>query len=94
MLKNLKCFLSSKFVKAFSVAFASALIASIGCLTCFAVDSSTPDMTATLQASFNSISNNIMSYIGVALPIALGIVGAVLGIKFAIRFFSSVSKKN
>ena len=92
MLKRIKGFLSSKVGKAFSVASVSALIASIGCLTCFA-EASTPDMTSTLEESFNGMSSSVMSYIGVALPIALGIVAAIFGIKFAISFFQKITHK-
>ena len=96
MLKRIKGFLSSKVGKAFFVALVSALIASIGCLTCFAQESevSMPDMTETLSSSFSTMASNIMGYIGVALPIALTIVGAIVGIKFAINFFTKISHKS
>ena len=94
MLKKLRGFLSSKVGKAFSVASVSALIASIGCLSCFAASEvSVPDMTETLESSFSSMMTNIMGYIGVALPIALSIFAAILGIKLAIHFFGSIAHK-
>lgn len=92
MLKKIKGFLNSKFGKVLSVASVSALIASIGCLQCFA-ESSSPDISSTLTTSFDSMKSDIFTYIGIALPIALGVVGAIFGIKLAIKFFSSIAKK-
>ena len=93
MLKKIKGFLSSKFVKAFSVASVSALIACFGCLTCFAEEVSKPDISGTLTTSFQSIQSDIFSYVGIALPIALGVIGLIFGIKLAIKFFMNVARK-
>ncbi len=93
MLTKIKSFFKSKFGKVLSVASISALIASFGCIQCFALESSSPDISGTLTTSFESMKNDIFTYIGIALPIALGVVGAIFGIKLAIKFFSSIAKK-
>ena len=69
-------------------------IAAMTCLTCFATgdESSTPDLSATLQTSFTTMKNDVLGYIAVILPIALVVVGAFFGIKKAISFFKSTAK--
>ena len=68
-------------------------MAAMTCMSCFAADeSSTPDLSATLQTSFTAVKDDIMGYIAVILPIALVVVGAIWGIKKAISFFKSTAK--
>lgn len=69
-------------------------MAAMTCMSCFATgeESSTPDLSATLQTSFTAVKDDIMGYIAVILPIALVVVGAIWGIKKAISFFKSTAK--
>ena len=68
-------------------------IAAISAVGCFAAeDTTTVDMTATLQSALTDMLANIMKYLGVCLPIALTVFGLYFGIKWAINFFKGVAK--
>lgn len=85
---------NSKALKWLSVTAASASLAVAGAFSCFAAEESTSgDLSAALTSSFDSIKGDIFTYIGIALPTALAIVGAIFGVKYAIKFFTNMSKK-
>ena len=69
-------------------------MAAMTCLTCFATgdESSTPDLSATLETSFTTMKNDVLGYIAIILPIALVVAGAFFGIKKAVSFFKSTAK--
>lgn len=93
MLANLKSkFKSSKVVKLLSTVAVAAMIACFGVVGASAAEE-TSSLTSTVTESFNTIKSDILNYILIALPIALGVVAAVFGIKYAIKFFTQMSKK-
>lgn len=85
-------FKSSKVVKYLTTFAVAAMIACFGAFSCFAAEE-TSSLTSTVTESFNTIKSDILNYILIALPIALGVVAAVFGIKYAIKFFTQMSKK-
>lgn len=84
---------SSKAFKWLATAAVTAIIACMGAMSCFAAGEETSSLTSTVTESFNTIKSDILNYILIALPIALGVVAAVFGIKYAIKFFTQMSKK-
>lgn len=83
---------NSKLAKWLSASVVASMVAVMGCLTCFAADGSTVDLSSSLSTAFTNIKNDIFSYIVVALPIALAVVGAFFGISAAIKFFKRSAK--
>ena len=87
-------FKNSKVGKYLAAGAVTASIATLGAFSCFAAEGDTSSsLTSTVTASFNTIKSDILNYILIALPIALGVVAAVFGIKYAIKFFTQMSKK-
>lgn len=84
---------SNKASKWLATAAVTASIACMGAMSCFAAGEETSSLTSTVTESFNTIKSDILNYILIALPIALGVVAAVFGIKYAIKFFTQMSKK-
>lgn len=84
-------FKSSKVGKWLATAAVTASIACMGVVGAFAAESS--DLTSAVTESFNTMKGDIMNYILIALPIALGVVAAIFGIKYAVKFFTNMSKK-
>ena len=85
---------NSKVAKWLSVTAVSASLAVAGAIGCFAAEESTTvDLTQSLTSSFDAIKSDIFTYIGIAVPIALAIVGSIFGVKYAIKFFTNMSKK-
>ena len=87
-------FVKSRSSKYIVTLFVVMSMAAMTCMSCFATgeESSTSDLSATLQTSFTAVKDDIMGYIAVILPIALVVVGAIWGIKKAISFFKSTAK--
>ena len=86
---------SSKASKWLATAAVTAMIACMGIMSCFAAEGETSggDLTSAVTESFNTMKGDIMNYILIALPIALGVVAAIFGIKYAVKFFTNMSKK-
>lgn len=97
MLSKIKSKLkNSKASKWLATTAVTASIACCGAIGAFAAEESTSsagDLQTAVTDSFNSMQGEIMNYILIALPIALGVVAAIFGIKYAIKFFTSMSKK-
>lgn len=95
MLAKLKSnFKSSKVGKWLATAAVTASIACMGVVGAFAAEESgSADLTSAVTESFNTMKGDIMNYILIALPIALGVVAAIFGIKYAVKFFTNMSKK-
>lgn len=87
---------SSKISKWLVTAAITASLFCFGAMSAFAADpqASSGDLTSAVTDSFNTMKGDIMNYILIALPIALGVVAAIFGIKYAVKFFTNMSKKS
>lgn len=79
--------------KAISIAFISAIMACLSCLSVFAVDDTTSSVKDQFSTAISGIQSDLMGYILLVVPVALGILGAIFGIKKAIAFFKSMANK-
>lgn len=81
--------------KAISIAFISAIMACLSCLSVFAADadSTTSNVKDQFSTAVSGIQSDLMGYILIVVPVALGILGAIFGIKKAIAFFKSMANK-
>lgn len=82
----------NRLTKWFVTAMVVMSIAAMSCMTCFAAEESTVDMTQTLTTAFTQMKNDVFSYAGAVLPIALGIAGLFFVVKRTVKFFKSTSK--
>lgn len=79
--------------RAISIAFISAIMACLSCLSVFAAGEETSNVKDQFSTAISGIQSDLMGYILIVVPVALGILGAIFGIKKAIAFFKSMANK-
>lgn len=92
MLKTIKNKIAnSKLGKYIAASMFAAVVAAMGCMSCFAADGD-PTISSQLTSAFSNVATDITGYALIAIPSAAVVFGLFFGVRKIFSFFKSIAK--